>query len=176
MARRVIRYPAIAQYYLNEGNIERTIKDVVRKEKGIIYGAQSIKKQIPLFSRRTEDYDIFVNNPKKVAYSTEKKVESLYPGDQFFVKPAMHPGTYKLKNKGADGKPNTEDDISVADFTKMPRPRPKFKVFNGVRYRSIAQEIAAKKKILRDKEFAFRHKKDREDLNRLNLGRRFLRG
>lgn len=174
MARRMIKYNSLASYYLNEGNIERSIKKNIMKEKGIIYGAQSIKKQIPLFARRTEDYDVFVKNPRRVANKVEKEVESFSPGDNFFVKKGVNPGTWKLKHKGADMKKETQDDISVADFTLMPRPAPKFKVFQGIRYRVISQEIAAKKKILRDKQFAFRHKKDREDLNRLNLGRRFL--
>lgn len=174
MARRLIRTNSLANYYLNEGNIERAIKKNVKKEKGIIYGAQSIKKQLPLFARRTEDYDIFVKNPRRVANKVEREVEGFSKGDDFFVKKGINKGTWKLKHKGADMKRETRDDISVADFTLMPRPQPKFKVFQGVRYRIISQEIAAKKKILRDKQFAFRHKKDREDLNRLNLGRRFL--
>lgn len=174
MARRIIRTNSLANYYLNEGNIERAIKNRVKKEKGIIYGAQSIKKQLPLFARRTEDYDIFVNKPRRVANKVEREVEGFAPGDDFFVKKGVNPGTWKLKHKGADMKKETQDDISVADFTKMPKPQPKFKVFGGIRYRVIREELAAKKKILRDKQFAFRHKKDREDLNRLNLGRRFL--
>jgi hypothetical protein len=147
--------------------VDKKILEQVKKKKQIIYGAQSIKKQIGEgLSRSTSDFDIFAHNPKKAATETEREIEKLTPTDTFFVKPAVHKGTFKIKYKGQDMKPNTKDDKEIADYTKTPSPLPPTKTLNGIRYRTLAQEKKAKRMSLRDKQFKFRHEKDREDLNR----------
>lgn len=156
--------------FLNRGNINREIEAEIRRRKGIIYGARSIQKQIGgIYARGTEDYDVFVNNPRQAAVATERKIERFTPKDEFFVKKGINPGTWKLKHKGADGLAETQDDIGIADFTFTPRPSPRFNVIDGLRYRKLREEAQAKKMSLADKRFAFRHKKDREDLERINL-------
>ena len=89
--------------------------------------------------------------------------------DNFFVKPAEHPGTWKVMGRGVDRKKNTPDDVGYIDYSKTPRPKPKVKNINGVQFRSLAEELKAKRKALADKEFKFRHEKDRGDLNRAML-------
>lgn len=174
MARRMFRLSSFAEYQLNKGNVERAIKKQAKEEKAIIYGARAIQKQAPLFSRSTDDYDLFVKNSKKSAIKIERKVEKFTTRNDFYVKKGINPGTYKLKHVGYDGKKGTNDDIGIADYTNNPKPLPPFKIINGIRYRTIREEARIKKRILKDPMFKFRHKKDREDLARINLVKNFL--
>lgn len=155
--------------FVRQGSVRQSILNQAKKEGNIIYGAQSIKKQIGIFSRRTEDYDIFSKKPKRSARTTEKNLDSLYGYDAFYTKPAMHPGTWKVMDKGLDEKKNTEDDFGVVDYTNMPKPKPKSRNYGGVSYRDLSLEKKAKLKSIRDPEFSFRHKKDKEDLARINM-------
>lgn len=155
--------------FLKSPDVERTILNQARKEKSVIYGAQSIKKQIGIFARGTNDYDVLSFKPKKSAKRTEKSLDKLYGWDNFYVKPAKHQGTYKVMDEGNDGRKNTDDDFNIVDYTIMPKPRPSFVVINGVRYRKISQEKIAKLKAIRDKSYAYRHAKDKEDLARINV-------
>ena len=163
-------------YLMDEGRIPGEIKKQVRENKSIIYGAQSIKRQLPgyLF-RDTKDYDIFSRNPKKSARQIEKKLDKSFGGDYFFVKPAMHPGTMKVKSVGLDLRKNTKDDEDVADFTKTPRQRPRTIIIDDIKYTKLSESIKDKRRSLADKESAFRHKKDRWDLNRILLWKK-IRG
>lgn len=143
---------------------DKAILAQAKKEKSIVYGAQSIKARRGVLARNTEDWDIFSKSPKKSAKTTEKKLDKIYKRDQFYTKPAMHPGTHKVMSKGADRRKGTKDDWGVADYTKMPKPKPPVNKINGVRFRTLAQEAKAKRTSLRDKTQKFRHKKDSTDL------------
>ena len=149
--------------------IENTVLSQAKKEKNIVYGGRSIKKQIGLFGRYTEDWDLFATKPKSSALKTEKKLDSHWGSDHYYTKPATHPGTWKVMSKGKDGRKKTKDDYGVADYSRMPRPKPKFVMINGVRYRKLSQEKKAKYKSLKDKEMKFRHQKDRGDVERIKV-------
>lgn len=155
--------------FVNQGNVKNALLNQTKQEGNIIYGAQSIRKQIGIFGRGTFDYDILAKKPKQSAYKTEKAFDKITGGDNYYVKPAKHSGTWKVMNKGWDTRKGTKDDIGIIDYTEMSKPIPKFKVINGVRYRVISEEKKAKLKALRDKAYAFRHKKDREDYDRIKL-------
>jgi hypothetical protein len=155
--------------FLKSPDVERSILLQAKKEKNIIYGAQSIKKQIGIYARGTKDYDIFSKKPKRSATVTEKNLDRIYGWDNFYVKPANHPGTYKVMDKGYDCKPKTDDDFNVADYTVMPK-KVKYITYNGVRYRNIQIEKQAKLKAVKDKSYAYRHEKDKEDLERIKIG------
>ena len=161
-------YTALKELFIAP-KLDKALLNQTKKEKNTIYGARSIQAQIGIFSRYTEDWDILSSNPKKSAMKTEKKFDSIWGGNQYFVKPAQHPGTYKVMSKGMDGKKNTKDDFGVVDYTGYPKPKPPVKIINGIRYRTLTQEKKAKIKALKDKAYAFRHQKDREDLNRVKL-------
>jgi len=152
-----------------KGKIDIIILDDTKKRKNIVYGAQSIKKQTGVLGRKTFDFDIFSNNPKENAKAVERRIEKLTSKDSFYTKPAMHPGTWKVNYKGEDNKKGTRDDIGIADYTNSPKPKPPIKIINGIRYRTITQEAKSKRKALSQKEFKFRHEKDREDLERIKL-------
>lgn len=152
-----------------QGQIDNVILNQAKREKNVIYGARSIQKQIGIYSRPTQDWDIFSTKPKKSAMNTEKSLDKSWNGDFFYVKPALHPGTIKVMSKGSDGIKGTKDDYGVVDYSNMPKPKPKYVVYNGVRYRKLTKEKKAKYKSLKDKTQEFRHQKDNEDLQRIKF-------
>lgn len=157
-------------------NIGTFIENQARKNNEIIYGARSLKKQIGLFSlaRPTSDYDVYSSKPKRSAVKIEKTLDQSSGGNNYYVKPALHPGTYKVIDVGFDQKKNTRDDFGVVDYTKPDR-RIKFKKINGIKYAAISEIVKDRKKSLADKESAFRHPKDRRDLSLIDAARRFYR-
>jgi len=164
--------PKINKLISKSGIVETTfmndkiILGYAKKNKQIVYGARSIKKQSPTFARNTVDYDIFSNNPKKAAMEVQKLLDKNAGFDFYYAKPAQHPGTWKIKSKGNDMKKNTIDDVGIADYTK-PETKVPFKTIDGIRYRNLKQELIRKQKTVKDPEFAFRHKKDQDDINRI---------
>lgn len=149
----------------NEKNI---IKNQVKENKSIIYGGQAIRKHIGFLARPTKDFDILSKTPNKSARQLERKLDILSGGDNYFIKQAIHKGTFKVQHKGLDRRKNTEDDVEVADFTK-PERKVKVKVIGGIRYVHLSETIRDKKKALRDETYAFRHTKDKDDLQRIRL-------
>ena len=150
----------------NQDLIPKIILNLARKRRQVVYGARSIQAQNRLFARDTQDYDIFDRNPKKSAKIVQKQLDKAVSFDYFFAKQAEHKGTWKVKGKGNDLKANTKDDVSIVDYTDMPSRVP-YIIKNGVRYRILREEIKAKQKAVADKEFKFRHEKDKNDLNRI---------
>ena len=150
---------------------KKALLNQTQQEGNVIFGGRSIQKQIGIFSRGTEDYDIFSKKPKLSAKKTEKAFDCIHGGDVFYTKPAMHPGTHKVMHKGFDGKKGTEDDYGVVDYSGFPIPKPQTVTVAGVKYRKLSQELKAKNKALRDPAFKFRHPKDAEDKFRINLAR-----
>jgi hypothetical protein len=82
------------------------------------------------------------------------------------MKPAEHKGTWKVKGRGIDLKTNTEDDESIADYTKLDK-KWKYKIINGIKYRILKEELKRKIATIKDPEFKFRHEKDRDDIKRI---------
>ena len=152
-------------------NKSKIIKKQVKKDNNIIYGGQSIKKQIGIFARRTIDYDIISKKPRRSAVKLEKTLDRKSKGNFYFTKPAFHPGTFKVKHKGRDMKPNTRADLEVADFSK---PERKFKTvkIEGIRYVTLGEVKKDKRKSLSDPASSFRHAKDKEDLERMKMAGR----
>lgn len=143
-------------------------KDIILKEvrenKQIIYGGRSIRKQLGTISRDTEDYDIFANSPKKSANKVERQMDTLFGFNYHYTKKGINPGTWKVKSIGPDFKKGTKDDEGVVDYTKTPKPTPRFKIFGGIRYRDLKEEVKGKLATQNNPEFAFRKEKDRKDL------------
>lgn len=150
----------------NQFLIDRIILNIAKQRKQIIYGARSIQKQAGLFARDTKDYDVFDKNPKKVANMLQKLLDKNAGFDYYYMKEAEHKGTFKVKGRGNDGIKNTEDDESIADYTRPDKKIP-FVTINGIRYRILKEELKRKQAVLKDPEFKFRHEKDRNDINRI---------
>lgn len=150
--------------FLNRGTIKGRILSKARREKDIIFGAKSIQKQVGLQARPTKDFDLFTKNPKMSAVEMEKNFDKLTRGDNFFVKKGKNPTTYKVKFKGRDLTKGTNDDETIVDFTRTPKPIPNFKKINEIRYRSLNEELKAKVRLIKDPRFEFRREKDLRDL------------
>lgn len=153
---------------------DKIVLSQVKRDNNIVYGGQAIKRQIGPFARDTKDWDIFSTRPKQSANKLERSLDQRAGGDYYFVKPAQHEGTYKVRYSGFDRKRETEDDQEVADFTKPDR-KVKYKYFDGIRYVDLSEVVKDKQKAVADKEFAFRHEKDKDDLQRIKSYKRFVR-
>lgn len=147
---------------------DNIIENQVKKDKNIIYGARSIKKRLGWFGRETSDYDIYSNSPRRSAVKLERKLDKGVKANLFYSKPAMHKGTYKVMSSGFDRKRGTEDDYGIADFTK-PKGRIRTTTIQGIRYDLLSEERKNKIKSLKDKKMQFRHEKDKNDLQRINI-------
>ena len=127
----------------------------------VIYGEQSLKARFPKWLERpTIDYDVFADNPRKEAIETERRLDKRFGGDYFYVKPAMHPGTFKVVSK--------INEEGYADFTKKKKKVPHDKI-KGRNYRKLSEEKKDRMKSLNDPESAWRHGKDRDALNRIKV-------
>lgn len=154
--------------------IDKVVKNQVRKNKSVVYGAQAIKHHIGFMARPTQDWDILTNNPQKAARQLQMSLVKRSRSNDYFIKQAKYPGTIKVKHKGVDGIANTKDDLEVADFTLSNKPIQTV-TYDGVRYVALNEVVKDKKKSLRDEESAFRHQKDLEDLKRIEFSKQFLR-
>jgi len=143
---------------------DEPVKTHLRKTKNIVYGARAMNQQLPLHLRRnTDDFDIYASKPRNAARKMEKHLDKHYGGDYYFVRPAIHPGTFKVIDKGMDNKPNTKDDYPIADYTK-PNRKIRFMEKDRIRYARLSERRKDIKTSLRDKESAYRHQKDKADL------------
>jgi len=149
-------------YYKKQEAIKQTILRQARKKRLIVYGAEAANKHLPPhLEKPSRDVDLYVRgDPLAAAVATEKSLDRRFGGDFFYVKPAKHRGTFKVKSRVTlDG---------VADFTKQESKVPT-KVVGGVRYATLGYQRGRLQAILRDRGEGFRHKKDREQLQRINL-------
>jgi hypothetical protein len=146
--------------------VQRTILQLARKRKQIIYGARSIQAQNNLFARNTKDYDVFDKQPKKSANLLQKMLDKLMGFDYYYKKEAEHKGTWKVKGRGIDMRKGTEDDESIADYTKPDSKMP-FVVIGGNRFRNLKIELQKKQAVLKDPAYEYRYAKDRDDINRI---------
>jgi hypothetical protein len=151
-------------------NRDAIVLKQVKKDKNIIYGAQSIGAQIPKFiSRPTTDYDVYSKNPRASARKLDRSLDRSAGGNYYYSKPAQHPGTYKVKYVGPDGRANTKDDVSVADFSSMPNGK-RYVNINGYRY--IVLSAVIHDKLYNSK--PFRREKDQDDVRRIREGRKWI--
>ena len=151
---------------------EQVVIAQAKQNDSIIFGGQAIKKHIGFFARPTRDFDVLSTRPKRSARQLERKLDKIAQQDIYFTKPALHPGTTKVMNKGRDMKQGTRDDFGIVDYSK-PRRGIKSKRINGVRYVNLSETIKDKRKAIKDKQFAFRKEKDLEDIRRIKRFRRY---
>lgn len=148
------------------GGRKRIIYDQAKKEGNIIHGSGALKEQMGIFARTPADVDIFTTNPKVSARNTETSLNKASGGDNYYIKPSKHPGTFKVKHKGFDGIKGTYDDKTVADFTKTPK-EVKTKEIRGILFRTVDDINMSKEKTVKNQEFSHRHSKDMEDIKRI---------
>jgi hypothetical protein len=146
--------------------INNKVRNFLKSQGIIVYGARSINAQSNILTRDTSDWDAFAKQPKKTANQLQKELDRIVKGDYFYSKPAQHKGTYKVKGIGNDLIRDNEDDESIADFSK-PDKKIRYKIINGLKYRNLKDEIKAKQKSISNPEFKFRYTKDKGDLDRI---------
>lgn len=163
--------PILAHY-----NRHKHIKKQARNNKEVVYGARAMNIQLSrgFLEKHTFDWDIFSKQPRKSAMQLERTMDRAAGSNSYYVKAAMHPGTFKVMGIGADRKKGTRDDVGIVDYTNMPG-RVKTITQNGIRYRHISIEKQRRKEILKLKKFAFRHAKDKEDLYRMKMSNKLMK-
>lgn len=149
---------------------KKCILKQAKKNKEVVYGSQAIKKHIGFYARTPNDFDLMSKNPLESARQIEKKLDKKAGGDYYYIKPSKHKGTVKVKHKGWDGKKGTKDDLNIADYSKMREIQTK--KIEGVRYAQLSETVKDKTRSLKSKEFAYRHNKDREDLERIRFAKK----
>lgn len=154
------------QFIRHLHTVETTIKTVAKKRGWTVYGAQAMNVRMhgPL-RKFTVDYDLYSNTPKKSAHRLERALDKSFGGDYFYTSRAAHPGTWKVKTQPRFG------DREVADFSKTPRGVKRDKI-GGIHYVRLTMTERDKKKSLADKQYAFRHAKDRADLWKIQAQKR----
>lgn len=155
------------KYYKNKQKAHKIIQQKARKRKHIIYGARALNAYFPTYlDKPTEDWDIYAKNPKRAATRTEKRLDKAFGGDYFYVEPAQHPGTYKVKSRVTRS--------GIADYTKPDKKIP-YTTMNGQRYIELGHVKQHIKKTLKDPSASFRWEKDREALQRIQLYEKYKR-
>lgn len=145
--------------------IRAEVLNLAVKNRQVIYGQQATNFHLPKhLNRETKDYDVLTNKPKESAKELVDNLNKKF-GDRYEVIPAMHKGTFKVKDK------QTGD--TVADYT-LSKNKPKSWNEVGVRY--VNQKYSERKirKILSDEKYKFRHDKDFDTLRRIKESRRGL--
>ena len=131
----------------------------IKRHHGIIYGAQSVNRNVSGFVRRpTSDYDILIGNPALHARHLERALDRRFGGDYYKVKPAIHKGTFKVVTKD-------DRERCIADFSS-PTQFPELTTTerDGIRQSTLKFEKTRRKAILADKEYKFRWGKAKGDL------------
>lgn len=141
------------------------IEKEVRKQRGVIYGSNAIKKQTGFFARTPSDYDISVNNPKEAAKALETRLDKKSEGNYYYSKPSKHKGTWKVKHIGNDLKKGSDDDLHIADFSRARDMESK--QIGGTRFAKLHEIYEDKVSSLRNPNAFHRHKKDFEDSGRI---------
>lgn len=158
----------VDEYYKKKFLIDSTINNQVVKDKNIIYGQKAINYKLPEhLDRNTEDYDIYSRNPRKSARLLERELDKQFGGDFFRIKKAKYDRTVKVVSN--------INENTVADFTKPDRKIPFETSPDNIRYARLNFLKMKLKKILKQKDMEFRHKKDRDMINRINTYKKYYR-
>jgi len=150
------------RFFRNRKRVNKIILEVVKKDNAIIFGQRAVNKRLPKhLDVHTQDYDIYTSkDPKKLADKIERKLDKKFKGNFFVSKPAIHPGTHKVKT--------VIGDREVADVSKKPDKIRTFKS-KGINYARLSFQKKKIKESLADKKSAFRHPKDRETRSRIQI-------
>lgn len=131
-----------------------------------IYGARALNVRLPShLDRHTKDADIFTKTPYKEAREAEQALDTMMGFDAFYVVPAEHSGTWKVKAHATDE--------TYADYTLTPKGLRREKI-GKYHYPTIPMIKTSLKKTLADPTASHRHPKDQDALNRINIMQRRL--
>ena len=159
----------LSRFLLHKPIIEDRIIKKVKKKKAVVYGRQAMNAQLPFYLQaKTTDYDIYARKPKAFADETQKELDSVVGSNDFYTKPAIHKGTFRVMNVGSDSRKGTEDDFGIVDVT-TPKRTIKVKKVRRINVETLPSIVRGKKKILQDPKSYYRHHKDEQDLERIKF-------
>lgn len=140
------------------------ILNLAKERKQVIYGAQSINRQLPSNLRKpTKDYDILTKQPKKSAEELALRLNKEYGKEKFKVVPARYSKTFKVKD--------IDTNETIADYTRTTKKPKSINEF-GVNYAKVDYQEGKIKKILKDESSKFRHDKDFDTLQRIKQSKK----
>lgn len=121
--------------------VGETIRMQSKKEGVVIYGAQAVNAIVgPVFSRPTNDYDVYSNSPKRHAIQLEKTIDKHTKSDMAFVEEV--PFTNEKGKKGLMYRVGLKHFDTLADYNKKPVNLKTIKI-RGVLYEHL--DLAKKK-------------------------------
>jgi len=151
------------RYYKNPVLAELILKSELIKRKLITYGARASNVQLPPYLRKkTTDYDVLANKPKRTALEILKKLNKEFGGEFFSIKKAEHKGTYKIVSNVTKK--------TLLDVTQKKRT-PKTTTIRGITYRKLPSIKKAIQRVIKKPSTEFRREKDLELLQRINLSK-----
>jgi len=150
----------LKKYIALKHHIANIVRRTIKSDEGeIIQGERSVEAQVAnKYKKPTRDYDAYSPKPKQSAEETERELDWEFGGDYFRTKPAIHKGTYKVVSN--------IDDESYADYTKPTEQTPNKRIGDN-KYTTLQFELKKAKRTLAQKQYAYRHEKERDKVKRL---------
>jgi len=150
---------------INKKQVEDTVIKYAKKHEQIVHGSFALKQQLGQFAREPHDIDVMAYKPAYSQDKMEDKLDILAGYDAFAEVTIPIIGTegeyvYKVVKKVYG------PDIDVVDYFKMKKGI-KTKTIKGVRYEHWKYAKRVLENIVRNPELRHRHRKAREDLNRI---------
>lgn len=150
-----------------------TIKGFIRREKNIVHGRQALNKQLPKnLHRPTDDWDLWDRTPERDADKLQGFLDKKAGWDRYYKKSIPLTGSKQKVHRVIDRISESE----VADYMKTPKRKKLYKKIGGIRYERLDHAKKVYKKILKDKELAFRHPKAQYDLYTIEQHEKKLNG
>lgn len=151
-----------------------SVLDFAKRRKLVVYGAQSVGAQLGGLARNTKDYDLSTTRSPHGEATLLTNRLNREAGQKYYYEQESKrtKGVHKVYFIGADLKRGTDDDVAFVDVTKRKLP---FVTIGGVRYARLSSTVKDKRLALSDQAYAFRHRRDREDLNRIQAYQRIRR-
>ncbi len=147
----------------NKNVVNRVVRGFLAKNKvGIVHGTRATNAELPSsLKRKTQDWDVFVKNPKQKARMLEKALDKKFGGDFFKVKKGTgSPGIKVWKIK------DNINDEGFVDFATPDRNVPSIPK-RGVQFATLKDQQRKAQQNIMKKELEFRRAKDRSLLNRI---------
>ena len=136
--------------------IRQVVLDMAQKKGQIVHGTRALNQQIPThLKRKTSDYDILTENPRKSARELVKTLKRRL-GNNFKVVKGRNKGTFKVKR----------GDKTVADYTQK-RGKVRNKIILGIKYKDLGTIKKGTQKLIKKKGAEFRREKDIDTLQRI---------
>lgn len=141
----------------NDLIINEVVLNTAIKRGQIIHGARAYNYQSPTYlKKKTTDYDILTNKPKKSAKEVAREL-SRRLGKNLEVKKGKHKGTYKIKL----------DNQTIVDYTQL-KKAPKTKRVWGTKVRDLKSIKRNASRLSKSPKTEFRRKKDIDTLSKIN--------